>query len=71
VVDQSISDADPAQPIFVVDTERLLVETLGRLRRANDGLRQVESGDLGVVFVKLIRQEVAQAAMDVETLLKR
>jgi hypothetical protein len=65
---------DLAKPIgygYVVSTPHLLAETLGRLRRANDGLRRVESGELSANFVELIRHEVAQAAMTVEALLGR
>jgi hypothetical protein len=68
---------------YLVSTTQILAETLGRLRRANDGLRQVETGEWQKHFggrgeikqlepwVGLMRREVAQAAIDVEQLLKR
>jgi len=79
--DARLSELDPAQPMYRLDPRLLVAETIGRLRRANDGLRQVESGEWAKTYgtqgmkierwIGLVRHEVAQAAMDLETLFSR
>lgn len=84
---RDLTAEDMAKPIgeafgAVLPDAGLLAETLGRLRRANDGLRDIESGTGPwaafaaqggrlEAWVRSLRQEVAQAAMNIETLMSR